>query len=186
MGRHALTVMLFALFTSWPLAANAQFFALCREGSEAELEANAPEHAAHTYRMMDKLAHGVYKQDPLPSDAPVATLADVKSFLQRLPPVGAAHGKVGVLYQAYSEGGGLLCTWLISRQGVVSDVVAVGREEHEGLRLQLLAVGPPVDDHRVSGRGSGAGCHRPLHGLPRREYERVLATFSSVFPPLLT
>jgi hypothetical protein len=131
------TVTLLASLTAWSPEASAQFFATCRDGAVKELEANVRAHAEHTYRMMDKLAHGVYKQSALPSDSDLATLADVQGYLEKLQqaPAGVPRS-VGVLFLAYADG--QLCTWLISRKTITSHVAAIGREEHDGLRLQLL------------------------------------------------
>ena len=117
-----------------PVAARAQSFAVCRDGSDKELAQNVKLHAQHTFRMDRKVSQVYYLQGQLPSEYQDARLADVRRFLAQF------KGNAGILFHAYAPEQKRLCTWLVTRSGTTRHVAkGVEKATHDSLADGLLA-----------------------------------------------
>jgi hypothetical protein len=119
--------------------AHAQFFATCRSGSAAELDASIHAHEEHMERMSHKFVTGWYRQGALPPGFQPVNRADV---LHGLSQMGAR--RAAVLFQSYDDG--RFCSWLITPHAtLVSHVSDLSSGDLRRLQPRLIqALG--VDD----------------------------------------
>jgi hypothetical protein len=103
----------------------------CSAAHAAELRTNIAAHLRHTMLMDQKFKFERYGAGPLRTPEFV-TLDEVQAYLRAVEP-----RRVGVLYQV--RNGSALCTWLVSRDGIVPHFRRVGVERYTSLQDRLLA-----------------------------------------------
>jgi len=109
-------VTLFALLMV--SAADAQFFSLCRDGSEDDLVLDIVAHSEHAWRLEEKIRKYYYNNDPLPSGLKEFVLDDVQDFIRSIDE--KRNSRAAVLFHAVGKDHKNLCTWLITGEEVVS------------------------------------------------------------------
>lgn len=130
-GCQSYPTWLFLLLLIAP-AAQAQFFATCRSGSESELDASIRAHEEHMERMSHKLVTGWYLQGALPKGFKPINRADVLRGLTQL-----GSRRAAVLFQAYQND--RFCSWLITPHAtLIAHVFQVSSGDLRRLQPHLI------------------------------------------------
>lgn len=98
--------------------ADAQFFSLCRDGSEDDLVLDIVAHSEHAWRLEEKITKYYYNNDPLPSGLKKFVLDDVQGFIRNTDE--KRNSRTAVLFHAVGSDNKNLCTWLITGEETVS------------------------------------------------------------------
>ena len=108
-------------------AADAQFFSVCRDGSEDELVVDIITHSEHAWRMEKKITEYYYHQGKLHNELKKPIIDDVQNFLRRIEEKKSTSS--AVLFHAVDSERPNLCTWLITPNSIVPHITSVPEKE---------------------------------------------------------
>jgi CHAT domain-containing protein len=110
------------------ITADAQFFSVCRDGSEDDLVLDIVAHSEHAWRLEEKIRKYYYNNDPLPAGLKDFVLDDVKNFIRNTDE--KRKSKTAVLFHAVGSDNEKLCTWLITGEEIISHVSPAPKKEY--------------------------------------------------------
>jgi hypothetical protein len=107
--------------------ADAQFFSVCRDGSNNDLVLDIYAHSEHAWRLEEKIREYYYNNKPLPEGLKDFVLDDVQDFIRNTDE--KRKSKTAVLFHAVGSDNEKLCTWLITGEEIVSHVSPAPKKE---------------------------------------------------------